>query len=142
LSDFLDKVLLSRYTLIILTGIDSNMATISDFIEEIRKQRGLSLRGLARESGVDVSTLSRWREGKQVPSPKSCKMLADYLCLPTEHVLSLAGHLRPLHKTDEQVLPEFRDYAQQKYPAELDEDMIAMIEDLIKRRRRRNEQGH
>jgi len=31
-------------------------------------------------------------------------------------------------------LPEFRQYARQKYP-ELDEDLITMIEDLIERRR-------
>jgi len=33
--------------------------------------------------------------------------------------------------------PEFREYAKRKYAAELDEDLITMIEDLIERRRRR-----
>jgi len=33
--------------------------------------------------------------------------------------------------------PEFREYAHHKYPAELDEDLITMIEDLIERRRGR-----
>ena len=33
-------------------------------------------------------------------------------------------------------LPEFRDYARQKYPDVLDEDLITMIEDLIERGRR------
>jgi len=32
-------------------------------------------------------------------------------------------------------LPEFREYARQKYPNELDEDLITMIEDLIERQR-------
>jgi hypothetical protein len=36
-------------------------------------------------------------------------------------------------------LPEFREYALHKYPNELDEDMVTMIEDLIERRRAR---GH
>jgi len=31
--------------------------------------------------------------------------------------------------------PEFREYARKKYPDELDEDIITMIEDLIERRR-------
>jgi len=31
--------------------------------------------------------------------------------------------------------PEFREYASRKYPNELDEDLITMIEDLIERRR-------
>ncbi len=34
--------------------------------------------------------------------------------------------------------PEFREYALQKYPNELDEDLITMIEDLIERRRASN----
>ena len=35
-------------------------------------------------------------------------------------------------------LPGFREYARQKYPKELDEDLITMIEDLIERRRASN----
>jgi len=68
-------------------------------------------------------------------------MLAEYLSLPVEHILALAGHLNPLHKDGADSLPGFREYAEQKYPDELDDDMIAMIEDLIYRRKRRNEQG-
>jgi len=33
--------------------------------------------------------------------------------------------------------PEFREYAQRKYPDELDEDVIIMIENLIEQRRGR-----
>jgi len=36
--------------------------------------------------------------------------------------------------TGEKELPEFREYAQEKYP-ELDEDLVTMIEDLIKRQK-------
>ena len=36
--------------------------------------------------------------------------------------------------------PEFRDYALLKYPHELDEDLITMIEDLIERRRQKRHQ--
>ncbi len=117
------------------------MANIADFLEDIQRQRGISLRKLGRDSGVSASTLCRWREGKQTPSPNSCKMLAEYLSLPVEHILALAGHLKPLHKDGADSLPGFREYAQQKYPDELDDDMIAMIEGLIYRRRSRREQG-
>lgn len=117
------------------------MANIADFIKDIQRQRGLSLRSLAKETGISVSNLSRWRDGKQVPSPKSCSILADYLSLPTEHLLVIAGHLKPLHKEDAETLPEFREYARRKYPKELDEDTITMIEDLVYLRRRRSEQS-
>ena len=115
--------------------------SLPNYLEDLQKRRGISLRRLARESGVSASTLSRWREGKQVPSPKSCKILAEYLSLPVEHVLAMAGHLRPLHRENPGALPEFREYAMQKYPDDLDEDMITMVEDLIYRRRRRREQS-
>jgi len=115
------------------------MATIVDLLQDITRRRGLSLRGLARETGINVSTLSRWYEGKQTPSPKSCRILAEYLSTSTEHILALAGHIKPLHKEAEGSLPEFREYATRRYPNELDEDIIAMIEDLISRRRERRE---
>ena len=117
------------------------MGSLQDYLEDLQRHRGMSLRCLARESGVIAATLSRWREGKQVPSPNSCKLLAEYLSVPVEHVLAMAGHLRPLHKEDPDRLPEFREYARQKYPEDLDDDMIAMVEDLIQRRRKRREHG-
>ena len=42
----------------------------------------------------------------------------------------------PSSFSDEE-LPEFRQYARRKYQAELDEDLITMIEDLIERQRGR-----
>jgi len=32
-------------------------------------------------------------------------------------------------------LPDFREYAQKRYPAEFDDDLITMVEDLIEMRR-------
>jgi len=49
----------------------------------------------------------------------------------------MAGHLPRVTQTVPAEWPEFREYAQQKYPTELDEDMIILIEDLIDRRRAR-----
>ena len=36
-------------------------------------------------------------------------------------------------------LPDFAEYARQKYPAELDEDLITVIEELIRRRQQRQQ---
>jgi hypothetical protein len=47
-------------------------------------------------------------------------------------MVALMLFLQNLNRDSE--LPEFRDYIQEKYP-ELDEDLITMIEDLIKRKR-------
>ena len=90
---------------------------------------------LARDLGVSHVTVSRWLAGKDVPSTKSCRKLAEYSGIPLEKIFSVAGHLPKMAKTGPPEWPEFREYALQKYPVELDEDLITMIEDLIERRR-------
>jgi hypothetical protein len=57
--------------------------------------------------------------------------------VPVEKVLSLAGHLPRVAEKGAREWPEFREYARKKYPNELDEDLITMIEDLIERRRQK-----
>ena len=47
----------------------------------------------------------------------------------------MSGHLPEIAQSPSSDWPEFREYAQVKYPNELDEDIIIMIEDLIERRR-------
>jgi len=39
------------------------------------------------------------------------------------------------HNAGDGDLPDFREYAQKRYPAEFDEDLITMVEDLIEMRR-------
>lgn len=98
---------------------------------------------LAKEIGVSHPTVGRWLTGVDVPSTSSCRKLADYAGLSVEEILSMAGHLPKIDPTPASEWPEFREYAIQKYPGELDDDVIGMIEDLIERRRdrRRNAQG-
>jgi hypothetical protein len=63
--------------------------------------------------------------------------LAEYSGVPLEKVLSIVGHLPRVAEAASPEWPEFREYARQKYPNELDEDLITMIEDLIERRRQK-----
>ncbi len=92
---------------------------------------------LAKEIGVSHPTVGRWLSGVDVPSTSSCRKLAEYAGLSMEEVLSMAGHLPKSDPTPASEWPEFREYAVQKYPGELDDDVIGMIEDLIERRRDR-----
>ncbi|MFC1872073.1 hypothetical protein ACFLYF_06750, partial [Chloroflexota bacterium] len=78
---------------------------------------------------------------KDLPSPQSCQRLADYAAVPLERVLSIVGYLPWQPDTGPAVWPHFREYAERKYPGELDDDLITMIEDLIERRRRKREQS-
>jgi transcriptional regulator with XRE-family HTH domain len=92
---------------------------------------------LAADLGVSHATVSRWLSGQDVPNIRSCHKLAEYSGVPVEKVLSIVGHLPGVAEIGPPEWPEFREYAQQKYPDELDEDLITMIEDLIERRRQK-----
>ena len=102
----------------------------------MRRRRRLPSQ-LAADLGISHATASRWLSGEDVPSTRSCRKLAEYSGVPLEKVLSIVGHLPRVAEAGHAEWPEFREYALQKYPDELDEDLITMIEDLIERRRQK-----
>jgi len=110
---------------------------IASFLKEIMRRRKRLPSHLAADLGVSHATVGRWLSGADVPSVKSCRKLAKYSGVPVQNVLSIVGHLPRIADDGHSEWPEFREYAQRKYPAELDEDLITMIEDLIERRRGR-----
>jgi len=93
---------------------------------------------LASDIGISHRTVHRWLKGKDKPNTKSCYKLAGYSGISLQKVLAIAGHMPSIEEGKHTEWPEFRDYARLKYPYELDEDLIIMIEDLIERRRHRN----
>ena len=98
-----------------------------------RRQRKPSQ--LAAELGISHATVSRWLSGADIPNTRSCHRLAEYSGVPVEKILAIVGHLSRISERPPAEWPEFREYARHKYPTELDEDLITMIEDLIERRR-------
>ncbi len=123
--------------------MNTQQTPIVAFLRRLMKRRRRLPSQLAKEIGVSHPTVGRWLTGVDVPSTSSCRKLADYAGLSMEEILSMAGHLPKIDPTPASEWPEFREYAIQKYPGELDDDVIGMIEDLIERRRdrRRNAQG-
>ena len=117
------------------------MEEMVGFLKSVIRRHGITPSRLAKEIGVSHATVSRWLSGKDVPSPKSCERLAGYSGVRVEWLLSLANHLPLLETAGANEWPEFREYARLKYPNELDDDLITMIEDLIERRRRKREAG-
>ena len=101
-------------------------------------QRGRLPSQLAADLGFSHATIGRWLSGEDTPNPQSCHQLAIYAGVPPEHVLALSGHLSQHLRSDSSTWPEFREYAKNKYPEELDEDVITMVEDIIQHRRERN----
>jgi len=94
---------------------------------------------LAKDIGVNHAMVYRWISGEDLPSAKSCAKLAKYSGLPLENLLFAAGHLTTSDYDGTTNWPEFREYARRKYPHEMDEDMIAMIEKLIEQRRKQRQ---
>ncbi len=105
------------------------------FLEETMVHRKRLASQLAADIGVSHATMSRWLSGKDIPGMKSCRRLAEYSGVPTEKVLAIAGHLPSVETSAPLEWPEFREYAMKKYPDDLDEDTIEMIEHLLDRRR-------
>lgn len=111
-------------------------------IKEIMRQRQCKPSKLASDLGISPATISRWLSGQDVPNPQSCQKLAEYSGIPEDRILSTVGHLRRATEKSVAEWPEFREYAQQKYPAELSDDIIVVIEDLIElRKAKQNDRG-
>ena len=64
---------------------------------------------LAADLGVSHSTVGRWLSGKDVPSTKSCRKLAEYSGVPLERILSVAGHLPSIEGEGPLEWPELRE---------------------------------
>ena len=114
---------------------------IVEFLQDLMRKRRKLPSQLAADIGVSHATMHRWLAGKDVPSTASCRRLAEYSGVSVQKILAAAGHIKNVENQNVAFLPEFRDYARQKYPRELDEDVITMIEDLIERRRQTQVSG-
>ena len=112
--------------------------SVVSFLKEIMRLRRRLPSQMATDLDISHATVHRWLTGANVPSPRSCQKLVEYSGVPLPRVLSLAGHLPEIVEQAPVEWPEFGEYARRKYPNELDEDLIAMIEELIERRRKRN----
>jgi transcriptional regulator with XRE-family HTH domain len=92
----------------------------------------------AADVGVSHTSVSRWLSGKEKPSFSSCVKLANYTRVPLQRILHIVGYLVPVEERAASELPDFREYARRKYPRELDDDLVTIIEDLIERRKGKN----
>ncbi|MBM3142851.1 MAG: helix-turn-helix transcriptional regulator [Chloroflexi bacterium] len=123
--------------LVIRKNMGTEQRPLVLFLKELMRRRKLLPSQLAAELGISHATVSRWLSGRDLPSVRSCQKLAKYSGVPLTKVLAAAGYLPMVHETGAVQWPEFREYAREKYAAELDDDLITMIEDLIERRRSR-----
>lgn len=107
------------------------------FLRELMRLHKRLPAQIAADLGISHATVSRWLSGKNIPSIKSCLRLAEYSSMPPSKILSIVGYLPSIDSGRATDWPELREYAMGKYPEELDEDMIIMLEALIKHRRQK-----
>ena len=107
------------------------------FLTNIINQRRCLPSQLAAELGVCHSTLYRWLHKQTAPGVNSCRKLSEYTGIPLQAVLSRIGYIPPFTDSQPNSWPEFREYVSKKYPTELDDDLVTLIENLITRRRDR-----
>jgi transcriptional regulator with XRE-family HTH domain len=110
-------------------------APLITLLKEVMRRRKRLPSQLANDLGISHATVSRWLSGADIPNTRSCSKISEYSGVPVENILALAGHLPGVPRKPSEEWPEFREYARHKYPDELDEDLVTMIEDLIERRR-------
>ncbi len=114
---------------------------IVSFLKDLMRRRRRLPSQLAADLGTSHATVSRWLSGKDIPNTRSCRKLAEYSDVTPERVLAISGHLPKISDKEPLDWPDFREYARRKYPAELDADLVTMIEDLIERRREKRRGG-
>ncbi len=113
---------------------DSPLVTL---LNEIMRERRRLPSQMAADIGISHATVSRWISGKDIPKAKSCVRLAEYSGIPLWKILAACGHAPTVTESTSDTWPDFREYASKKYSAELDDDLITMIESLIEHRRDR-----
>ena len=120
-----------------MLGVSIKENPIVAFLKEIMRLKKRLPSQLAVDIDVSHATVSRWLSGEDLPNTQSCHKLAKYSGVSFQKVLSVAGYLPEIGDEEPAKWPEFREYAYRKYPNELDDDLITIIEDLIEKRRSR-----
>lgn len=115
---------------------------LTAFLNDVMRRRRRLPSQMAKELGLSHATVIRWLADDtsggrhhSIPSPKSCMALAEYSGEPLMKVLAVAGHAVNLQQDNPGNWPAFGDYARRKYPKELSEDLISVVESLIERKK-------
>ncbi len=63
------------------------MKNYGEILKEHRLLMGKTLMDVERETGISNSDLSRWEQGKVLPSVAFCEMLADYYGISLDELI-------------------------------------------------------
>jgi transcriptional regulator with XRE-family HTH domain len=94
---------------------------LSLWLNQQLERVGWSYRELGRRTELPHSSIARYAEGTQIPTPDSCAKIAKALGVPTQEVMRLAGHLPDPGPDVDAVLQELLEVARQLPPGEREE---------------------
>ena len=83
---------------------------------------------------INHSTIRRRPHSRYTTTPHLCRNLVKHSAVPLDAIPPITGTNQEIDSDKSIDWPEFREYARKKYPVELDDDLITMIEDLIEHR--------
>jgi transcriptional regulator with XRE-family HTH domain len=81
------------------------MNGIGDYIKGLRKKRGLTLKQVAKNSGIDTATLSRIENGRMIGTLKSHMLLAKSLDIHLPDLYEKVFETPPLGKIPPELKP-------------------------------------
>src|ERR1043165_2149805 len=97
-----------------------------EYLQQLRKEKGLGIRELAREADVDDGGLTRLEQGKVLPRPSTLQALATALEVLLAGLFSMAGYITPSE------LPGMSNYLRTRYD-HLPEDVLVSIDEYVQR---------
>jgi transcriptional regulator with XRE-family HTH domain len=102
---------------------DPNIATLGAILRARRREKHLSLRDLADQTGVSLNTLSRVENG-HVPDLKNFQLILDWLEMPAERFLEPPGQA----STPEVIARHLR--ADQRLPHDAATKIAELVEEM------------
>ncbi|HEU5156155.1 MAG TPA: helix-turn-helix transcriptional regulator [Streptosporangiaceae bacterium] len=99
---------------------------LGNYLKRLREERGLSIRGLARQAGIHDTGLVRIERGDiRTPRPEKLRRLAMALEVPLADLLAMAGYVVPYD------LPSLTPYLRARY-GHLPEASLTSIDNYLK----------
>ena len=65
------------------------MEKFTERLKELRQEKGLSQRQLAKETGISKSAIGFWETGERVPNAQAVVVLAKYFGVTSDYLLGL-----------------------------------------------------
>jgi transcriptional regulator with XRE-family HTH domain len=118
-------------------SVKNSGVELGAYVQKLRLETGLSIRGLARAADVDATGISRMEKGDEIPTPHTLASLARVLEVDVSDLLILAGY--PV--TTE--LPAFQPYLRARYDLSPEAiEQLGAIFDLVVEHEDRGKEGN